>query len=225
VFLLRQVCGSLAEAHAATLVHRDVKPANIFLTRRGGMHDFVKVLDFGLAKALGGQDQANVTSPNALMGTPLYLSPEAVNRPEEVDARSDVYAVGAVGYFLLTGTPVFTGATVMEICMKHAKAVPEPPSARLGKPVSPDLEALLLRCLAKAPSDRPGDAAELLRELETCAVAGTWTLQDAAAWWKGTETIVPPVEQATPGQGQPAPPKETAGPERTVVYPANQGTT
>src|SRR5262249_34398118 len=113
-FILRQVCGSLAEAHAAGLVHRDIKPANIFLTRRGGLHDFVKVLDFGLVKALDGQDKANVTSPNALIGTPLYLAPEAMNHPDRVDARTDVYAVGAVGYFLLTGTPVFTGSTIME---------------------------------------------------------------------------------------------------------------
>ena len=117
VYILRQVCGSLAEAHAAGLVHRDIKPANIILTRRGGLHDFVKVLDFGLAKALDSQDRAGVTSPNALMGTPLYLSPEAVNQPDQIDARADVYALAAVGYFLLTGTPVFDGASVMEICM------------------------------------------------------------------------------------------------------------
>src|SRR5262249_59169500 len=111
-FILRQICGSLGEAHAAGLVHRDVKPANIFLTTRGGLHDFVKVLDFGLVKPVDGREQANVTNPNALMGTPLYLSPEAVNQPDAVDARADVYAVGAVGYFMLTGTPVFTGTTV-----------------------------------------------------------------------------------------------------------------
>jgi tRNA A-37 threonylcarbamoyl transferase component Bud32 len=225
VYLLRQVCGSLAEAHAATLVHRDVKPANIFLTCRGGMYDFVKVLDFGLAKALGGPDRANVTSPNALMGTPLYLSPEAVNRPEGVDARSDVYAVGAVGYFLLTGSPLFTGESVMEICMKHVKEAPEPPSARLRRPVSPDLEALLLRCLAKTPSDRPRDAGELLRELETCAVEGTWTLRDAVGWWKGLETVAPPAGQATPGRDEPPRTQETPAPDRTVVYQANQGKT
>ena len=187
LYLLRQICGSLAEAHAAGLVHRDVKPANIFLTRRGGLHDFVKVLDFGLVKALDGQEGANVTNPNSLMGTPLYLSPEAVDRPEEVDARSDVYAVGAVGYFLLTGTPVFTGATVMEICLKHSKAEPEAPSLRSGQPVSPALEKLLLRCLAKAPADRPRDAADLLHELERCAVQGTWSAADAAAWWAAQE--------------------------------------
>src|SRR4051812_35242367 len=151
VYILRQACGALAEAHAAGLVHRDVKPANIFLTCRGGLHDFVKVLDFGLVKALEGADQAHLTNPNAVTGTPLYLSPEAVKQPDRVDARTDVYAVAAVGYFLLTGAPVFTGTTVMEICMKHVNATPEAPSARSGKPVSAELEALLLRGLAKDP--------------------------------------------------------------------------
>src|SRR6185436_12515769 len=141
------VCGALAEAHAGGLVHRDIKPANIFLTCRGGLHDFVKVLDFGLVKAIDGADQAHLTNPNAVTGTPLYLSPEAVTQPDQVDARTDVYAVAAVGYYLLTGTPVFSGATVMEICMKHVKAAVETPSARRGNPVSAALEALLLRGL------------------------------------------------------------------------------
>jgi hypothetical protein len=211
VFILRQVCGSLAEAHAADLVHRDIKPANIILTRRGGLHDYVKVLDFGLAKALDDREKAGVTSPNALMGTPLYLSPEAVNQPDHVDARTDVYALAAVGYFLLTGTPVFNGSTVMEICMKHVKSPPESPSARRGKPVSPDLEALLLRCLAKAPSDRPRDAAEMLRELDQCVVEGEWTVLDAASWWAVLDRETPPTDrlgeqiartQETPAAGQ-----------------------
>jgi serine/threonine protein kinase len=225
VFILRQTCGSLAEAHAAGLVHRDVKPANIILTRRGGLHDFVKVLDFGLAKALDGQEQAGVTSPNALMGTPLYLSPEAVNQPDQVDARSDVYALAAVGYFLLTGTPVFSGASVMEICMKHVKDAPEPPSKRRGSAVSPGLEALLLRCLAKAPSDRPSDAAEMLRELDACAVEGKWTDQDAATWWAGRDKTVSPSEQTVPGQGQPVRHQQTPSPETTMAYQEGAGGT
>jgi hypothetical protein len=183
VFLLRQVCGALAEAHAAGLVHRDVKPANIFLTQRGGLHDFVKVLDFGLAKAIDDADKAHLTSPNAVLGTPLYLAPEVVNSPAAVDARADVYAVAAVAYYLLTGTPVFSGATVMEVCMQHVRATPEPPSIRRRRPITPPLEALLLRCLSKAPADRPANAAELLLELEACQVEGTWTELDAAAWW------------------------------------------
>jgi hypothetical protein len=218
VYILHQVCESLAEAHAAGLVHRDVKPANIILTRRGGMHDFVKVLDFGLAKAQGGQERAGVTSPNALMGTPLYLSPEGVNQPDQVDARSDVYALAAVGYFLLTGTPVFSGSSVMDICMKHLKDTPEPPSARRASPVSAGLEALLLRCLAKTPSERPGDAAQMLRELDACAVEGKWTALDAAAWWAALNKAVPGEEQLAKGQGQPAYKQQTPGPDTTVAY-------
>jgi eukaryotic-like serine/threonine-protein kinase len=213
-YILRQVCGSLAEAHAAGLVHRDVKPANIFLTCRGGLHDFVKVLDFGLAKALDGQDTANVTNPNALMGTPLYLSPEAVNQPDTVDARADVYAVGAVAYFMLTGVPVFTGKTIMEICMKHVKEAPMPPSQRSGKPVSSRLEALLLRCLAKAPTDRPKDASEMLLELEACALAGIWTSADANGWWAGQETPDASGVATLPA----APSNAMPTPEATVVY-------
>lgn len=181
--LLRQICGSLAEAHAQGLVHRDIKPANIFLTTRGGLRDFVKVLDFGLVKALDDGASANVTSANAVTGTPLYLSPEAVREPDKVDARSDVYAIGAVGYYLATGTPVFNGATVMEICMKHVQAEPEAPSARTGRGIDAKLEAVMLRCLSKSPADRPANAAELLRELETCIEIGRWTTDEAAEWW------------------------------------------
>jgi eukaryotic-like serine/threonine-protein kinase len=182
-YLLQQACGSLAEAHAAGLVHRDVKPANLFLTRRGGMADFIKVLDFGLVKQAGGADEAHLTAADAVTGTPLYLSPEAVNEPDRLDARADVYALGAVAYYLLTGTPVFTGTTVMEICMKHVREAPEPPGARLGKPITPALEALVLRCLSKSRTDRPADAGVLLRDLQACPVSGTWTADDAAAWW------------------------------------------
>jgi serine/threonine protein kinase len=193
VYLLNQACGSLAEAHAAGLVHRDVKPANLFLTRRGGQADFVKVLDFGLVKAAGGADEAHLTAANAVTGTPLYLSPEAVNEPDRLDARADVYALGAVAYFLLTGGPVFIGATVMEICMKHVREAPEPPSARLGRPISMALEALVLRCLSKARADRPADAGALLRELAKCPLAGTWTADDAADWWEAfARGSVPP---------------------------------
>lgn len=197
VYILRQACGALAEAHAAGLVHRDIKPANVFLTCRGGLHDFVKILDFGLVKAMVGVDRANLTNPNAVTGTPYYLSPEAVSQPDQVDARADVYALAAVGYFLLTGTPVFSGSTVIEICMMHVKNDPEPPSVRMGQPVSADLEALLLRCLAKSPSDRPKNAAELLQSLETCSIQGAWTTAEAAAWWAGHGNIDQPDASAT----------------------------
>jgi hypothetical protein len=182
VYILRQVCASLAEAHAAGLVHRDVKPANILLTVRGGQHDFVKVLDFGLAKLTEGQE-ANLTSTNTVAGTPLYVSPEAITHPEQIDARADVYAIGAVGYFLLAGTPVFSGASAADICLMHVQTAPQPPSVRAGRPVSPALEALLLRCLAKSPADRPANAAELLQLLETCPETDRWTAAAAAQWW------------------------------------------
>jgi hypothetical protein len=219
VYILRQVCGSLAEAHAAGLVHRDIKPANIFLTRRGGLHDFVKVLDFGLVKAVSGAEQAHLTSPSTVTGTPNYLSPEAVRQPDQVDARSDVYSLGAVGYFLLTGTAVFNGESVMEICMKHVHAAVEPPSVRRGSHISADLETLLLRCLAKTPSDRPADAAELQRELERCAVEGTWTSTDAAAWWTRLQQAATSAEQ-TVVAARPGTPV-TPAPDSTIAYEAN----
>ena len=158
VAILKQVCGSLAEAHDIGLIHRDIKPENIVLTCRAGMPDFVKVLDFGLVKAADAEETAKLTQANVTVGTPHYLSPEAVDRPDTVTALADIYAVGAVGYFLLTGTPVFSGKTVMEICMKHVRAIPDSPSQRLGHAVSPRLEALILRCLAKDPKDRPSSA-------------------------------------------------------------------
>src|SRR5262249_47490719 len=149
---------SLYEAHGAGLIHRDIKPANILLNHRGGVADVVKVLDFGLARAGGAEREANITAAGSVVGTPLYLSPESIERPESVDGRADLYAVGAVGYYLLTGTPPFTGETLAQICMHHLRTPPEPPEQRLGRAVSHDLSALLLRCLAKQRQDRPVDA-------------------------------------------------------------------
>jgi hypothetical protein len=202
LFLLRQICGSLAEAHARGLVHRDVKPANIFLTCRGDLYDFVKVLDFGLVKTMSSKE-AGLTAANAVTGTPLYLSPEAVNHPEQVDARSDVYAIGAVAYFLLTGTPVFRGESIMEICLNHVRTAPDTPSARLGKPIHPVLERIVLRCLAKAPAERPATAAVLLGELETCTIEPSWTAAQAAEWWSrrqassGASTVIQQIAKPT----------------------------
>ncbi|HEY1600438.1 MAG TPA: serine/threonine protein kinase, partial [Pirellulales bacterium] len=159
--ILAQVCGSLSEAHAIGLIHRDIKPANVMLTERGGICDFVKVLDFGLVKALEGQPDGSLTAEGVFTGTPLYMSPETIQGSEHVDARTDLYAVGAIGYFLLTGTPLFNGANVLEILHKHVTMAPEPPSLRMRRPVSAQLEALILKCLAKNPKDRPQSAAEL----------------------------------------------------------------
>jgi tRNA A-37 threonylcarbamoyl transferase component Bud32 len=183
IHILRQVCASLAEAHDIGLVHRDIKPHNIFLTRRGGMPDFVKVLDFGLVKARSLEGQAELTGASATLGTPLYMSPEAIEKPHEVDARSDIYSLGAVGYFLLTGETVFSAPTVGEVLMQQVHAEPQKPSSRLRKPVSSDLEDLLMQCLAKSPAARPAGASALEEALGPCQRADTWARAQAAAWW------------------------------------------
>ena len=189
IHLLEQAAGSLAEAHDAGLIHRDVKPGNILVVDRGGIPDLVKVVDFGLVKdvrseANGGTTvEPALTMDNAITGTPLYLAPEAVKAPETVDARADLYALGAVGYWLLTGTHVFDARSIVEVCAHHLHSIPEPPSARLGAPVSADLEALLLACLAKKPEERPASAHVLRERLRACAAAGRWTNAHAAHWW------------------------------------------
>ncbi len=193
--ILTQICGSLAEAHAVGLIHRDIKPANILLNRRGGVPDLVKLLDFGLVKAVDAEKEASLTAAGSAAGTPLYMAPEAIERPDAVDARADLYAVGAVGYFLLTGKPVFEGQSVVEICMKQVKEPPLPPSERLGRPIAPDLEAVLLTCLAKSPDDRVQSARDLVRLLKRAA-ATAWTDADADAWWDRRAGIKTPLPSA-----------------------------
>jgi len=184
IAILRQMCGSLAEAHAIGLVHRDIKPANVFLTHRGGVPDFVKVLDFGLAKVRLEENQVELTAASVTLGTPLYMSPEAVERPAEVDARSDLYSVGALGYFLVTGEVLFNCFTLGEVLMHQVKDLPPRPSERLGKPVAPDLEEVLMRCLAKDPAARPASARDLDDALAGCRNAADWTRQQADEWWR-----------------------------------------
>jgi eukaryotic-like serine/threonine-protein kinase len=202
ISILRQVCGSLAEAHQIGLIHRDIKPANIILTERGGIYDFAKLLDFGLAKALDSRKDSSLTAAGSLTGTPLYLSPEAVQN-DEVDGRSDLYALGAVGYFMLTGSPVFDGTNVLVILQKHVEEMPESPSQRLGRPICVQLENLLIRCLAKDPRQRPQSAVELSDELAKCTAAATWSEKDAQQWWKtrfhgiGQPTTKPETERAS----------------------------
>ena len=183
IHLLTQVCAALAEAHDRGLIHRDIKPANIISCERGGVADVAKVLDFGLVKSVDtGDASAAQTSRDVILGTPLYMAPEAIKDPEAVDARSDLYALGAVAYFLLCGQPPFEGDSVVEICGHHLHSAPVPPSSR-REAVAADLEALVLRCLAKAPGDRPDDARALAAALSSCADAGGWTAEDATAWW------------------------------------------
>ena len=189
IHLLEQAAASLAEAHDAGLIHRDVKPANILVVDRGGISDLVKVVDFGLVKDVGLAAAAEatfepaLTMANTIHGTPLYMAPEALTAPETVDARTDLYALGAVGYWLLTGTHVFSGKSILEVCTHHLHSAPDPPSTRLGESVTPDLEALLLACLAKRPEDRPASAHVLRERLHACVAAGRWTNARAAQWW------------------------------------------
>jgi hypothetical protein len=196
--ILRQICGSLSEAHDVGLIHRDVKPANLILTARAGLTDFLKVLDFGLVKAAAADEAAKLTQANVTVGTPHYLSPEAIEHPDSITPLADIYAIGAVAYFLVTGTEVFTGKTIMEICMKQVGAAPDLPSARLGRPVSAGLEKLILRCLAKKPEDRPRSARALAEELDHLECLGSWTRAEAEAWWASFRGLGErPIEQSS----------------------------
>jgi eukaryotic-like serine/threonine-protein kinase len=185
VHLLRQICESLAEAHEAGLIHRDVKPANVYVCRYGREVDFIKVLDFGLATRgpMAQQQDDRLTAGDSAGGTPAFMSPEQALGDEQVDARSDLYAVGCIAYWLLTGTVVFTGATPIETIVMHASREPEPPSRRIGRTIPADLEAIVLACLAKDPANRPRSAAELSARLATVQLAEEWTAERAREWW------------------------------------------
>ena len=191
VDLMQQVCGSLYEAHTMGLVHRDIKPANVMLNRRGADPDVVKVLDFGLVKATEDGDQGG-----GIAGTPLYLSPEAIESPGTVDARSDLYAVGAVGYFLLTGRPVFEADSVVDLCQKHIAESPVAPSARLDKPIPEELDDAILACLDKSRAKRPQTARDLTLRLDRVPVPDGWNVEKADLWWnqheRGTAIKAPP---------------------------------
>jgi hypothetical protein len=185
IHLLVQACDSLAEAHATGLVHRDVKPANVVACHWGLKWDFVKVLDFGLVKAtwtLGEDD--HLTSDGMITGTPAYMAPEAALGGRDVDARVDIYGLGCIAYWLLTGERVFVGRTPVEVLLHHVKTEPVPPSERLGRAVPRDLEALVLQCLAKEPDERPPSAEWLAARLAECEVAGKWTPERARRWWE-----------------------------------------
>jgi serine/threonine-protein kinase len=183
VHILRQVAGSLAEAHGVGLVHRDIKPANVILCQRGGLPDVAKVVDFGLAKDLEGASSSALTRATDITGTPLYLAPEAITAPDRVDARGDLYALGAVGYYLLAGVHVFEGATLVELCSHHLRTPPVAPSTRLGRPLPADLEAVVLSCLEKDPARRPQSADALASHLAMCVGVDEWKEAQAREWW------------------------------------------
>jgi serine/threonine-protein kinase len=182
--LLTQVCHSLGEAHANGLIHRDIKPANVFVCRYGREVEFVKVLDFGMVKSRREGDDADtqLTGDHAVAGTPAFMAPEQV-LGSQVDARADLYTLGCVAYWLLTGQRVFTGRTAMETMMQHTHAEPVPPSARTELEVPLALDRIILSCLAKNPDDRPASADALAAALATIATGSTWTPARAHEWW------------------------------------------
>ena len=215
IHLLRQVCHSLAEAEARGLVHRDIKPANILVCRYGGDHDFVKVLDFGIVKvthATSTDVNVTATQEHVLRGTPAFIAPEQVLARDEIDSRADIYSVGCVAYWLLTGHLVFTGETAVAIMLQHAHTPPTPASQRSELPVPPALDELILSCLAKDPARRPQSAKELSYRLGKIPVTRPWSDEHARDWWERHE----PTAQHIARSGQQAQVNATT---RPVISP------
>ncbi len=184
IHVMQQLCGALEEAHALGLIHRDIKPANVILCRRGGAADVAKLVDFGLV-----QEVARGAAARGIVGTPAYISPEAVTDPGRVGPASDLYALGATAYFLLTGTHVFEGVTALEVCAQHATARPVPPSRRAAVDVPAALEALVMACLAKDVSGRPDSARALGAALRALPDSDEWGEADAQAWWRRFDSL------------------------------------
>jgi len=185
VHVLRQVCHSLGDAHTNGMIHRDVKPANIYTCHLGPDYDFVKVLDFGLVKTTGEAEAraAQLTAQGVTTGTPAYMAPELAMAENGIDARADIYSLGCVAYWLVTGHRVFEGFKPMVTIVHHVKTAPEPPSKRTELPIDPQLEELILACLAKDPADRPQTAEELSARLGEVPASGGWSRARSREWW------------------------------------------
>jgi serine/threonine-protein kinase len=188
IHFLRQLCGALQEAHAVGLIHRDIKPGNVIVCKRGGVHDTAKLLDFGLVlPPAGSPDSDKLTQEGAVTGTPAYMSPEQAGGQDNLDARSDIYSVGALAYFLLTGRPPFADRSPVRMLAAHLYEFPAPLTQH--RPDVPgDLQAVVLRCLAKEPAARYADAESLETALASCPAAGAWSAKEAARWWRWQAT-------------------------------------
>ncbi len=191
IHLIRQACDALREAHGVGIIHRDIKPANIIAAERGGIYDVAKLLDFGLAKPLDEGQDGHLTREGSITGSPLYMSPEQVMGEEDLDGRSDIYSLGAVAYFLLTGRPLFQETRAMKILLAHAHETPRNPS-ELNADVPADLERVVIGCLAKRREDRYQSAQELMDALDQCADAGNWTREHAELWWRDNGDKIKP---------------------------------
>jgi eukaryotic-like serine/threonine-protein kinase len=188
ISLVRQICHSLSEAQSCGLVHRDIKPANIFVCHYGEEYDFVKVLDFGIVRAVqdGGESSTLQTGETAVHGTPGFIAPEQA-MGTRVDGRADIYATGCVAYWMLTGKTVFTADTVMGLILHHVQTPARPPSTRTDQPISRELDDLILSCLAKDPAQRPQTARELSLRLSELPEANGWTQDRAREWWEAQQ--------------------------------------
>jgi hypothetical protein len=184
VYLLLQICHSLGEAHEHGLTHRDIKPGNIFLCRLGPDFDFIKVLDFGLVKKIGSADESALTAVQGnTAGTPAYMAPEMATNVAAVDSRADLYALGCVAYWMLTGRPPFEGATSIATILKHVRDPAPRTSDHTEMPIPPELDDVILACMAKDPIDRPQTAHDLARRLEAIELSPRWTAERARDWW------------------------------------------
>jgi len=190
IFLLDQVCDSLADAHDKNLIHRDIKPANLHVSRLGTSCDFMKVLDFGLVKSEDGIGQTMALSVEGqFTGTPAYISPEMAVGDQRIDARSDIYALGCVAYWMLTGKLVFDETSPMRMAVAHASVEPTPPSLHTEIDIPEELDRIVLKCLAKDPNDRFQSVRELQDALEECPIEGTWDRRRAERWWGGHRPV------------------------------------
>ena len=191
IYLLRQVCDALTEAHQMGLVHRDLKPGNIFAAQRGGIYDVAKLLDFGLVKPIADIESTQLTQEGSITGSPLYMSPEQATGEADSDPRSDVYSLGAVAYHLLTGQPPFDGDKPLKVIIAHSNEKPVPPSQRLSE-IGHDLDMVVLKCLEKSPADRFQTIAELETALAACDASGEWSREQAARWWQAKGLLTDP---------------------------------
>jgi serine/threonine protein kinase len=203
-YLLRQICHSLAEAHARGLVHRDIKPANVYVCRMGLEYDFVKVLDFGLVRfSTPGVPGTTITMVPTPSGTPAYMAPEVILGERDVDARADVYSLGCLAYWMLTGQLVFEASSPMKMLMHHLETIPVPPSQRTELPISPEWDRLVLACLEKDPARRPRNADAVWELLPKTAGPASWSRAAAQQWWEShltdlTQPLVLAVPAASP---------------------------